>query len=35
MAMIYNPSITQRLNRLIEVTENSHEVKEIVIKHES
>jgi len=31
----YNPSITQRLNGLVEKTENKHEVSEIVIKHES
>lgn len=35
MAMIYNPSITQRLNGLVEKTENKHEVSEIIIKHES
>lgn len=35
MAMIYNPSITQRLNGLVEKTENRHEVSEIIIKHES
>lgn len=35
MAGIYNPSITQRLNNLVEKTENKHEVSEIVIKHES
>ncbi len=35
MAGIYNPSITQRLNGLVEKTENKHEVNEIVIKHES
>lgn len=35
MAMIYNPSITQRLNNLVEKTENKHEVSEIIIKHES
>lgn len=34
MAGIYNPSITQRLNNLIEKTENKHEVSEIVIKKE-
>jgi len=33
MAMIYNPSITQRLNNLVEKTENKHEVTEIIIKH--
>ena len=35
MAGIYNPSITQRLNNLVEKTENKHEVNEIVIKRES
>lgn len=35
MAMIYQHSITQRLNNLVEKTENKHEVSEIVIKHES
>lgn len=35
MVMIYNPSITQRLNGLVEKTENKHEVSEIIIKHES
>jgi DNA-packaging protein gp3 len=34
MAGIYNPSITQRLNSLVEKTENKHEVSEIVIKNE-
>ena len=34
MAMIYNPSITQRLNNLVEKTENKHEVNEIIIKYE-
>lgn len=34
MAGIYNPSITQRLNSLVEKTENKHEVNEIVIKRE-
>jgi hypothetical protein len=34
MAGIYNPSITQRLNNLVEKTENKHEVTEIKIKHE-
>lgn len=34
MAGIYNPSITQRLNNLVEKTENKHEVTEITIKHE-
>jgi hypothetical protein len=31
MAGIYNPSITQRLNNLVEKTENKHEVNEIKI----
>lgn len=31
----YNPNITQRINGLVEKTENKHEVSEIVIKHES
>ena len=31
MAGIYNPSITQRLNNLVEKTENKHEVSEIKI----
>lgn len=35
MAGIYNPSITQRLNSLVEKTENKHEVSEILIKRES
>lgn len=35
MAGIYNPSITQRLNNLVEKTENKHEVSEIIVKHES
>lgn len=35
MAGIYNPSITQRLNNLVEKTDNKHEVSEIIIKHES
>lgn len=35
MAMIYQHSITQRLNNLVEKTENKHDVSEIVIKHES
>ena len=35
MAMIYQPSITQRLNNLVERTENKHEVNEIIIKYES
>ena len=30
----YNPSITQRLNNLVDKTENKHEVNEIVIKRE-
>lgn len=30
----YNPSITQRLNNLVEKTDNKHEVNEIVIKRE-
>lgn len=34
MAGIYNPSITQRLNNLVEKTENKHEVSEIKITHE-
>lgn len=34
MAGIYNPSITQRLNGLVERTENKHEVSEIVVKKE-
>mgnify|MGYP000255236527 CR=1 FL=1 len=34
MVNIYNPSITQRLNGLVEKTENKHEVNEIVIKKE-
>ena len=34
MAQIYNPSITQRLNNLVEKTENKHEVNEITIKYE-
>lgn len=34
MAGIYNPSITQRLNSLVEKTENKHEVNEILIKRE-
>ena len=32
MAGVYNPSITQRLNNLVERTENRHEVTEIIIK---
>jgi DNA-packaging protein gp3 len=35
MAGIYNSSITQRLNNLVEKTENKHEVNEIIIKRES
>lgn len=31
MAGIYNPSITQRLNNLVEKTENKHEISEIKI----
>jgi hypothetical protein len=31
MAGIFNPSITQRLNNLVEKTENKHEVNEIKI----
>lgn len=34
MAGIYNPSITQRLNNLVEKTENKHEVSNITIKEE-
>lgn len=34
MAGIYNPSITQRLNGLVEKTENKHEVTEIKITHD-
>lgn len=34
MAGIYNPNITQRLNNLVEKTENKHEVSEIIIKRE-
>ena len=34
MAGIYNPSITQRLNGLVEKTENKHEVSEIKISHD-
>lgn len=34
MAGIYNPSITQRLNGLVEKTENKHEVSEIKITHD-
>jgi hypothetical protein len=34
MAQIYNPSITQRLNNLVEKTENKHDVNEITIKYE-
>lgn len=35
MAGIYNPSITQRLNNLVEKQETKHEINEIVIKRES
>lgn len=35
MAGIYNPNITQRLNGLVEKTENKHEVNEIIIKRKS
>lgn len=31
---LYNPSITQRLNGLVEKTENKHEVSEIKITHD-
>lgn len=34
MCMVYNPAITQRLNNLVEKTENKHEVSEIIIKRE-
>lgn len=34
MVGIYNPSITQRLNNLVEKTENKHEVSEIIVKRE-
>jgi hypothetical protein len=34
MSGIYNPSITQRLNNLVEKTENKHEVSEIKITHD-
>ncbi len=34
MAGIYNPNITQRLNGLVEKTENKHEVSEIKITKE-
>lgn len=34
MAGVYNPSITQRLNGLIEKTDNVHNVNEIVVKHD-
>jgi len=34
MAGIYNPSITQRLNGLVEKTENKHDVTEIKITHD-
>ena len=35
MTMVYNPSITQRINGLVEKTENKHEISEIIVKHES
>jgi hypothetical protein len=35
MAGMYNPSITQRLNNLVEKTENKHEVSEIKITRDS
>ena len=34
MAGLYNPSITQRLNSLVEKTDNKHGVSEIIIKRE-
>ena len=34
MAGIYNPSITQRLNNLVEQTNNKHDVNTITVKHE-
>jgi hypothetical protein len=34
MAGIYNPQITQRLNGLVEKTENVHDVREIIVKEE-
>jgi hypothetical protein len=34
MAGVYNPSITQRLNSLVEKTENKHEVNEIKITYD-
>lgn len=34
MAGIYNPSITQRLNGLVDKVENKHEVTEIKITHD-
>ena len=35
MAGVYHHNITQRLNGLVEKTENKHEVNEIIIKRES
>ena len=35
MAGIYNPSITQRLNNLVERSENKHEVTEVIITREN
>jgi hypothetical protein len=34
MAGVYNPSITQRLNSLVEKSENKHEVSEIKITYD-
>ena len=34
MAGVYNPSITQRLNSLVEKSENKHEVAEIKITYD-
>ena len=34
MAGVYNPSITQRLNGLVEKTDNVHNVNEIIVKHD-
>jgi hypothetical protein len=34
MAGIYNPSLTARINGLVEKTENKHEVSEIKITHD-
>ena len=34
MVGIYNPSITQRLNGLVEKTDNKHEISEIIVKRE-